>query len=138
MKGEFETNIRAVGRGPAKHCRKHCGRMWLAMVIAVLAGCGGPGTAARPSSADAVAEFRQLFAERMATMLQQPATARQELDLVTEALAGKAETYGEPFAGWLDRVREVGEGWGAKPQKAIVRTDLEGLQNLFAAPVDPR
>ena len=103
-----------------------------AFLLLALVGCGGPKTAAMPSAGTAVTEFRSLFAERKTTMARQPSRAGEELDLVIEALAAKAETYGDPFEQWLEEVRRVREQWGTRPKKADVTQGIELLEQTFA------
>jgi len=110
----------------------------IAVATALLAmfGCGGPKTVAPPSVGEAKAEFLSLFAERKSTMARQPAFAGQELELIIEALASKAEAYGDPFTDWLEEVRRVREQWGARPKKADVSEGVKQLEQAFAVSPD--
>lgn len=115
--------------------RQHRRALLLPIVIltAGMAGCGGPKTAAPPTSAEAVAAFSVELSGRIDSVAAAPATAVREIDLAIESLAGYAASQGEPFSSWLAAAREVRAAWGPNPSKAAVAQGLSRLRALVQA-----
>jgi len=135
----FQSGVmRSVPSAAWVRCRstaRHRRALLLPIVIltAGMAGCGGPKTAAPPTSAEAVAAFSAELSGRIDSVAAAPATAVREIDLAIESLAGYAASQGEPFSSWLAAAREVRATWGPNPSKAAVEQGLSRLRALVQA-----
>jgi hypothetical protein len=100
------------------------------LLVTVCIGCGSKAASVPvPTRDQAIAGFQQTATEWFDRMASQPATAAAQLELLTETIEARQQTYGEPFASYLVLVKEIRSSWDARPTPKAVQDGITRLRD---------